>query len=107
MSKESSELPDIIVGKVRVECRVAVWAQCPLCHQEHSHILSAHDHHRLSGLRYWRVDCQGTSYFLRVSSDAIATAVAKAAEIAAEHGISQHWLSEDSAVNCCACIGTE
>ena len=38
---------------------------------------------------------------LRLSSATIATALAHAAEIAAEHDLSQNWLSEESVEECC------
>ena len=107
MSKQAFDPPEVIAGQVRVECRVAIWMRCPLCHQEHGHILTAHDHPNLSGLRYWRVECQGASYFLRLSSEAIATALAKAMEIGAEHNLSQHWLSDENYECNCPCSGAE
>ena len=100
ISNEPSNQNPMMSGRVRVECRVVVWSQCPLCHREHRHVLSPHDHYLLPGLHYWRVDCQGASYFLRLSADAIATAVAQATEIAAEHGLSQQWLADAAVVSC-------
>src|SRR5215469_9619943 len=107
MSKEPSEQSRVVPGQVRLECRVAVWMRCPVCHREHSHVLSAHDNLILTGLRYWRMDCQGTSYFLRLSSTAVASAVAQAGEIAAEHGLSQNWLSGETVETCCVSGRTE
>src|SRR5215469_8111386 len=107
MSKELSDQSRVVAGQVRLECRVAVWMRCPVCHREHSHVLNARDHLILPGLRYWRVDCQGTSYFLRLSSTAVASAVAQAAEIAAANGLSQNWLSDETVESCCAYGSTE
>jgi hypothetical protein len=107
MSKEPSDKSQVVAGQVRLECRVAVWMRCPLCHREHSHVLSARDHLILPGLRYWRVDCQGTSYFLRLSSTAVSSAIAQAAEIAAEHGLSQNWLSDETVESCYVSSSTE
>ena len=107
MSKQPpNELP-AVAAQVRVESRVAVWTRCPICHREHSHVLTARDHPDLSGQRLWRVNCQGTSYMLRLSSVAIATALARATEIATEHELSQNWLSDETAEGCCACSSAE
>jgi hypothetical protein len=105
MSKRTFDQPEVIVGQVRVECRVAIWMQCPFCHQEHSHILTARDRPDLEGLRYWRIECHGTSYFLRLSSESIADAVAQATEIAVVHRLSQRWLTDETYECACRCSG--
>lgn len=107
MSNKPSNRSRIIPGQVRLECRVAVWTPCPLCHREHSHILTAHDRLLVPGLRYWRVDCQGASYFLRVSSTAIASAISQAAEIAAQHGLNENWRISELGETSYACSGAE
>jgi hypothetical protein len=107
MSKEPSDQSRVVAGQIRLECRVTVWMRCPLCHREHSHVLNARDRLLVEGLRYWRTDCQGTSFFLRLSSIAVASAVAQAVEIAAEHSLSQNWLSDDTVESCCVPNGTE
>ena len=88
MSKRTFDQPEVIVGQVRVECRVAVWMRCPLCHQEHGHILTA-------------VECHETSYFLRLSSEVIVVAVAQATEIGLVYRLSQRWVTDETYE--CAC----
>jgi hypothetical protein len=100
MSEQTSIQPQIVAGHARAECRVAIWMQCPLCQQEHGHILTVQDHLRLGGLRYWRVDCHGILYVLRLSSAQIATALGQAVDISAEHALSQRWLSADTYEHC-------
>jgi hypothetical protein len=107
MSKQAFDPPEVIVGQARVECRVAIWMRCPLCHQEHGHILTARDHPNVSGLRYWRVECQGASYFVRLSSETIATALAKAMAISAERELSQYWLSDENYERHCTGSGAD
>jgi hypothetical protein len=101
MSTQPPNELQVVAGQVRVESRVVVWIRCPICHREHRHVLTLHDHPTMPGLRLWRVDCQGASYILRLSSSAIATALEQAAEIATEHGLSQNWLSDESVEECC------
>ena len=101
MSTQPPNELQAVAGRVRVESRVVVWIHCPICHREHRHVLTLQDHPYMSGLRLWRVNCQGASYVLRLSSATIATALAHAAEIAAEHDLSQNWLSEESVEECC------
>lgn len=96
----TSQQPQIVAGHARAECRVAIWMQCPLCQQEHGHILTAQDHPRLGGLRYWRVECHGVWYVLRLSSVQIAAALEQAADISMAHALSLHWLSADAYERC-------
>lgn len=103
MSEQTSDQPQVVAGQVRVECRIAIWMRCPLCHQEHGHVLTARDHLRLSGPRYWHIECHGTSFFLRLSAKAIASALARAVEIGAEHDLSQRWYSDENYE--CSCSG--
>jgi hypothetical protein len=105
----SNQLPQqlpVTAGHVRVESRVAVWVQCPICNREHSHILTTRDNLSLTGLRLWRVDCQGVSYLIRVPSASIGSALDQARQIADEHGLSQNWLSGDI-VDGCSCGSAE
>lgn len=106
MSKRTFDQPEVIVGQVRVECRVAVWVRCPLCHQEHGHILTARDHPDLAGLHYWRVECHETTNFLRLSSEVIAAAVAQATEIGLVYRLSQRWLTDETYECACRYSGT-
>lgn len=106
MSKQTFDQPEVIVGQVRVECRVTIWMRCPSCHQEHGHILTARDCPDLAGLRYWRIECHGTSYFLRLSSEVITDAVAQAAEFAVVHRLSQRWLTDETYECACRCSST-
>jgi hypothetical protein len=101
MSEQTSQQPQIVAGHARAECRVAIWMQCPLCQQEHGHILTAQDHPLLGGLRYWRVECHGARYLLRLSSAQIAAAIEQAVDISAEHALSQRWLSVDTYERSC------
>jgi hypothetical protein len=103
VSNQLSQQPPVIAGHVRVESRVAVWVQCPICHREHSHILTTRDHLSLTGLRLWRVDCQGVSYLIRVPSASIAGALDQAHRIADEHGLSETWLSGEIVDGCSPC----
>jgi hypothetical protein len=95
MSKRGSKRLQSVPGQARVESRVTVWIHCPLCKQEHHHIVTARDHPELPGQRYWPVDCHGTRYYMGVSSARIAHALALAASIATEYGLSQQWLTQD------------
>ena len=101
MSEQTSKQLQIVAGHARAECRVAVWMQCPLCQQEHGHILTAQDHPSLGGLRYWRVECHGARYLLRLSSAQIAAAMEQAVDISTAHALSQRWLSADTYERCC------
>jgi hypothetical protein len=101
MSEQTSTQPQIVAGHARAECRVAIWMQCPLCQQEHGHILTAQDHPRLGGLRYWRVECHGAPFVLRLSSAQIAAAMEQAVDISTAHTLSQRWLSADTYERCC------
>jgi hypothetical protein len=106
MSEQTSDQPEVIVDQVRVECRVAIWMRCPFCHQEHGQVLTVRDYPDLAGLRYWRVECHGTSYFLRLSSEVIASAVAQATEIGLVHRLSQRWLTDETYESVCRFCGT-
>lgn len=77
--------------------------RCPLCQQEHGYILTARDYLQLSGPRYWCVDCHGATYILRLSSEVIAAAVARATEISAEYNFSQRWLTDKTYECACPC----
>jgi hypothetical protein len=96
MSEQASEQPQIVAGHARAECRVAIWMRCPLCRQEHGHILTARDRPSLAGLRYWRVECHGARYVLRLFSTQIAAAMEQAVAISTEHALSQRWLSAEA-----------
>lgn len=85
MNKQASDRPPDFPGQARVESRVAVWLQCPLCQQEHTHILTARDHLDLPGTRYWRIDCHGSRYVMGVPASSIAGALALASAIATGH----------------------
>lgn len=74
--------------------------QCPLCRQEHGHVLTAHDHPSLVGLRYWRVQCHGVWYVLRLSSAQIAAALEQARDISTAHALSQRWLADETYERC-------
>jgi hypothetical protein len=106
MSKQTADRLPIVSGQARVESRVAVWTQCPLCLREHSHILTARDHLELPGTRYWYVDCHGNRYFLGVASSSIAHAVALATDIATTYDLSQRWLAQDAEEIACPCAIT-
>jgi len=106
MSKQTSDQPPVVAGQARAECRVAIWLRCPLCQQEHGHVLTAREHPNLAGMRYWRVECQGASYFLRLSSAQIAAAVARAVDIGAEHALSQRWLADETYERSCMVADT-
>ena len=96
MSVQTSPQPQIVAGHARAECRVAIWMRCPRCQQEHGHVLTAQDHPRLGGLRYWQVKCHGAWYVLRVSSVQIAAALEQAVDISTAHGLSLPWLAADT-----------
>jgi hypothetical protein len=100
MSEQTSNQPQVVAGHARAECRVAIWMRCPRCQQEHGHILTARDHPHLGGLRYWRVQCHGVRYMLRLSSAQIAAALDQAAAISMAHALSQRWLSADTYEHC-------
>lgn len=93
MSEHTFAQPRIVAGHARAECRVAIWMQCPRCQQEHSHILTAQDHLHLGGLRYWRVECHGAWYVLRVSSAQIAAALEQAVDISTTRELNLRWLA--------------
>jgi hypothetical protein len=103
MSKQAFTRLPIVPGQASVESRVAVWTICPLCQQEHRHILTAQDHLELPGSRYWCVDCRGGRYLLEVSASSIADALTLAAEIAAAYGLTQRWLTQNIAETACPC----
>lgn len=103
MSERISQQPHIVAGHARAECRVAIWMLCPLCQQEHGHILTAQDHPSLGGLRYWRVECHGAWCVLRVSSAQIAAALEQAAGISAAHTLSLRWLAAETYEICKTC----
>src|SRR5215472_7316727 len=107
MSKQAFTRLPIVPGQASVESRVAVWTICPLCQQEHRHILTAHDHLELPGSRYWCVDCRGSRYLLAVSASSIANALTLAAEIAAAYGLTQRWLTQNSAETAFSCTATQ
>jgi hypothetical protein len=100
MSEQAFEQPQIVAGYARAECRVAIWMRCPLCRQEHGHILTARDRLSLGGLRYWRVECHGARYVLRLSSAQIAAAMEQAIAISTAHALSQRWLSAETYERC-------
>lgn len=103
--EQTSEQPQVVAGHARAECRVAVWMRCPLCQQEHGHVLTAQDHPGLAGLRYWRVQCHGVWYMLRLSSAQITAALEQARAIGAAHALSQRWLSDETYE--CRCAETD
>jgi hypothetical protein len=103
MSKQAFTRLPIVPGQASVESRVAVWTTCPLCQQEHRHLLTAHDHLELPGSRYWCVDCRGSRYLLEVSAASIANALTLAAEIAAAYGLTQRWLTQNIAETAFSC----
>jgi hypothetical protein len=96
-----------VPGQARVESRVTVWVHCPLCQQEHYHILTARDHPELPGKRYWPVDCHGTRYFMGVSSSSITHALALAKTIATEYNLSQQWLTQEADDIACLYAATQ
>jgi hypothetical protein len=107
MSKQTFTRLPIVPGQASVESRVAVWTICPLCQQEHRHILTAHDHLELPGSRYWCVDCRGSRYLPEVSASRIADALTPAAEIAAAYGLTQRWLTQNIAETAFSCTTTQ
>ena len=106
MGKQASGRLRSVPGQARVESRVTVWIHCPLCQQEHHHILTARDHPEMSGKRYWPIDCHGTRYYMGVTPSRIARALALAATIATEYHLSQQWLIQDTEDIACMYIAT-
>ena len=106
MSKQIFTRLPIVPGQASVESRVAVWTTCPLCHQEHRHVLTAQDHLELPGSRYWCVNCRGSRYLLEVSASSIADALTLAAEIATVYRLTQRWLTQITAETACPCTAT-
>lgn len=102
---QASGPPHVVAGHARAECRVTIWMRCPLCQQEHGQVLTAQDHLGLVGLRYWRVQCHGVWYVLRLSSAQIAAALKQARDIGAEHALSQRWLTDETYE--CRCAETD
>lgn len=106
MSKHTYNQPPVVPGQARVESRVAVWLQCPLCQQEHKHILTARDHPDLPGTRYWPIDCHGNRYIMGVSASSIANALTLARTIATVYGLNQQWLTQETEETCCPSTAT-
>jgi hypothetical protein len=107
MSKHTPGRLRSVPGQARVESRVTVWVHCPLCQQEHHHVLTARDHPELPGTRYWPIDCHGTRYFMGVSASRITRALALATTIASDYGLCQQWLTQDAEDIACRSSATQ